>query len=26
MGIVALAIVFRGGGRYSADHYLGREL
>jgi len=25
MGIVALAIVLRGGGRYSADHYLGRE-
>jgi putative oxidoreductase len=26
MGIIALAILFRGGGRYSVDHYLGREL
>jgi putative oxidoreductase len=26
MGIVALAIAFRGGGRYSVDHYIGREL
>jgi putative oxidoreductase len=25
MGIIALAIAFRGGGRYSVDHYLGRE-
>jgi putative oxidoreductase len=25
MGIISLAIAFRGGGRYSADHYLGRE-
>jgi putative oxidoreductase len=25
MGIVSLAISFRGGGRYSLDHYLGRE-
>jgi putative oxidoreductase len=25
MGIVSLAIMLRGGGRYSADHYLGRE-
>ena len=25
MGIVALAILFRGGGRYAVDHYLGRE-
>src|SRR6266700_698482 len=25
MGIVSLAIFFRGGGRYSIDHYLGRE-
>jgi putative oxidoreductase len=25
MGIVALAILFRGGGRYSLDHKLGRE-
>jgi putative oxidoreductase len=25
MGIVSLAIMFRGGGRYSVDHYLGRE-
>lgn len=24
-GLVALAIAFRGGGRYSADHLLGRE-
>ena len=26
MGIVALAILFRGGGRCSVDHYIGREL
>ena len=26
MGIIALAILFRGGGRYSLDHYIGREL
>ena len=26
MGIIALAILFRGGGRFSVDHYLGREL
>jgi putative oxidoreductase len=26
MGILALAILFRGGGRYSLDHYIGREL
>jgi putative oxidoreductase len=25
MGIVALAILFRGGGRYSVDHHIGRE-
>jgi putative oxidoreductase len=25
MGIVALAILLRGGGRYSIDHYIGRE-
>ena len=25
MGILALAILFRGGGRYSVDHYIGRE-
>lgn len=25
MGILALAIAFRGGGRYSVDHYIGRE-
>ena len=25
MGIIALAILFRGGGRYSVDHYIGRE-
>jgi putative oxidoreductase len=25
MGIVALAILLRGGGRYSVDHYIGRE-
>lgn len=25
MGIVALAIFFRGGGRYSVDHYLKKE-
>jgi putative oxidoreductase len=25
MGIVALSILFRGGGRYSVDHYIGRE-
>jgi putative oxidoreductase len=25
MGIIALAIAFRGGGRYSVDHYIGRE-
>jgi putative oxidoreductase len=25
MGIIALAIAFRGGGRYSVDHYLRRE-
>ena len=26
MGIISLAILFRGGGRYSVDHYIGREL
>jgi putative oxidoreductase len=26
MGILALAILFRGGSRYSLDHYIGREL
>jgi putative oxidoreductase len=26
MGILALAILFRGGGRYSLDHHIGREL
>jgi hypothetical protein len=26
MGILALAILFRDGGRYALDHYLGREL
>jgi hypothetical protein len=26
MGIIALAILFRGGGRYSLDHHIGREL
>jgi putative oxidoreductase len=26
MGVIALAILFRGGGRYSVDHYIGREL
>ena len=26
MGIIALAILFRGGGRYSVDHYIGREI
>lgn len=26
MGLLALAIMFRGGGRFSVDHYLGREL
>jgi putative oxidoreductase len=26
MGILSLAILFRGGGRYSLDHYIGREL
>jgi putative oxidoreductase len=25
MGILALAILFRGGGRYSLDRYIGRE-
>jgi putative oxidoreductase len=25
MGIIALAIAFRGGGRYSVDHCIGRE-
>ena len=25
MGIFALAILFRGGGRYSVDDYVGRE-
>jgi putative oxidoreductase len=25
MGILALAILFRGGGRYSVDYYVGRE-
>jgi Flp pilus assembly pilin Flp len=25
MGIIALAILCRGGGRYSVDHYIGRE-
>ena len=25
MGILALAILFRGGGRYSVDRYVGRE-
>jgi putative oxidoreductase len=25
MGILALAILFRGGGRYSVDHFIGRE-
>ena len=25
MGIIALAILFRGGGRYSVDHCIGRE-
>jgi putative oxidoreductase len=25
MGILAAAIFFRGGGRYSVDHYVGRE-
>jgi putative oxidoreductase len=26
MGIVSLAIMVRGGGRYAVDHYIGREL
>jgi putative oxidoreductase len=26
MGIVSLAIMVRGGGRYSVDHYIGREI
>ena len=26
MGILSLAILLRGGGRYSVDHYIGREL
>jgi putative oxidoreductase len=26
MGIIALAILLRGGGRYSVDHCIGREL
>jgi uncharacterized membrane protein YphA (DoxX/SURF4 family) len=26
MGIIALAILLRGGGRYSLDQYIGREL
>jgi putative oxidoreductase len=26
MGVIALAILFRGGGRYSVDHFIGREL
>jgi putative oxidoreductase len=25
MGIISLAIFFRGGGRHSVDHHLGRE-
>jgi putative oxidoreductase len=25
MGILALAILFRGGGRYAVDHHIGRE-